>query len=158
MTRRLALLLILLLCTVAGAQDLKKTMQARYAELNKALSTNNSKALSAWVEKYCTADFSYTSRDKQKYNRKAFLQGLQQQVKATKKVTKSTLTTQPPAVKGNTATVKTATDFEGWIMFDKRQLRLTDKSATTDTWVKSGKEWKLKSVVQTRADTQVYQK
>ncbi len=59
---------------------------------------------------------------------------------------------------GNRLTVKFMSDFKGTVSFDKSKLTLTDKSETLDTWVRLGSGWKLKTVVQTKAETQAYQK
>jgi hypothetical protein len=159
MTRKAApLLLLLLLTSLAGAQNLQKTLHDRYQALDRVLMGKDFKAVSNWVNSYCTPDFTFTSKDKQKYNRKAFLEGLRQQIAATKKVIRSEEHPGTPQVKAGVATVKVSSLFEGLVEFDGKQLRLLDKSESQDKWVKSGSDWKLKSIVQTKSNTQMYPK
>jgi hypothetical protein len=150
--------LLLAAAPLATAQDLGKMLHDRYHALDAAIVKRDTAAVRTWVGRYCSPDFTYTSKDKRKYGRKAFLDGLVQMVSTTRKVVRSDQHAGKPLVKGTTLDVKVASSFEGFVMFDKRELRLVDKSETIDRWVLSAGAWKLKSSVQTRADTQVYQK
>lgn len=146
------------LCCLAHAGDLKSTLDARYKELNKALLKGDVKAAEHWVEKYCTADFGYTSRDKHRYSRDKFAVGLGQQIRATKKVLDSTVKIGTPKLVKGQAVVTTSTNFKGIVSFDGRDLALTDKSQTRDVWVRVGSDWKLRASVQTSSDTQMFER
>jgi hypothetical protein len=119
---------------------------------------NDIKSAEKWVLKYCSAGFIYTSKDKVKYNRKAFLEGLRQQMKAVKTVETSKFALGTVSITGSKLSVKSVSDFVGTLVFDGRTLVLTDKSETKDTWVRSGSDWKLSSILQIKADTQMRQK
>jgi hypothetical protein len=160
--KRLSALPILLLATAGfGSHRFGPTPQEilakQYKDFNSYILKSDSKGISAWVKNHCAAKFAYTSYQKNKYNRDGYLQGLIQQMTATTKVLKSTLTVRAFDRKADKIVATVATDFKGIVVFDTRRLNLTDQSVSYDTWILSGKEWKLQSVVQVNADTQMQQ-
>jgi hypothetical protein len=141
---------------LAPAGDLHSQLDKRYQELNAHLKSGNGGGVEAWAKRYCTPSFTYQSKDGHVYKLQAFLKGLKEQVRATKKVSHSTISVGAISMKGSSFALTTKSDFKGLVNFDGRNLTLVDKSETTDTWVRSGNDWKLAKIVQTKADTQMY--
>lgn len=158
MLRKFLPLLLLLAPTISKAEDLAKLLEARYHALNNAIVRRDGKAAEQWVAKYCAPNFLYTSKDKHRWDRKGFRQGLLDQIKLTQKVEKSTVKLGKPKVDGKRATITFRNDFQAMVSYDGRALTVTDKTETEDVWVKAGSDWKLVKVTQTVADTQLYQR
>jgi hypothetical protein len=158
MLRKFLLLSLLLAAASAMGNDLEALLRARYTALNDAILRRDSKAAEQWVAKFCTPSFLYISKDKHRWDRRGFRQGLLDQMKMTQKVAKSVIRLGKPQIAGAKATVSFANDFEGTVKFDGREFRLVDSTVTSDVWVKVGNDWKLSRVSQTKADTQMYQK
>ncbi|CAN5417215.1 hypothetical protein BH11ARM1_BH11ARM1_14960 [soil metagenome] len=151
-------LLAVAIAPLAHAGDAKSDINAIYQKLNTAVLKSDSKAVTKWVQDYCSADFSYTSKDKQTYKKEPFLSGLIQQLKATKQVLVSTVKIESVVTKGSFTTLSCVNDFKGKVAFDSKQLTLTSKSSTTDSWVKVGNSWKVKKMVEVKNDTQMFEK
>jgi hypothetical protein len=158
MARVLLPVLLVMLSCLATANDLQKTLEARYRELNNAIKKGDAKAVEAWANRHLAQDFEFESRDKRKYDRKTMIAGLRQQMSVTTKVIHSNQKIDRAAVKGNQATLRVATDFKALVKLEKTELTLTDKIEQTDTWVRVGNDWKLSRTLQTKADTQMFQK
>ena len=158
MLRKFLPLCLLLCASFAGAQDLGKLLKSRYEALNNAIIRRDSKAAEQWVAKYCASSFLYTSKDKHRWDRKGFLQGILDQMRLTKKIAKSVVSVGKPSLKGSRLEIVTKSDFEGVVSYDGKDLSLVDKTETKDVWIRSGSDWKLSAVTQTKAETQLFQK
>ena len=101
---------------------------------------------------------TYKSQQGIKFDRAKFLNGVRDQTKAVKSVTESTMSIVRVDVKNNTATVNVTGKFIGIVVFDNREMLMTDASASTDTWTKTASGWKLQSVVVSKEDVQMQQK
>lgn len=77
-------------------------------------------------------------------------------MKLTKQVESSRVGVGTPVISGKKLTVTVTSDFKGIVRFDNRDLTLTDKGESQDVWVRVGSDWKLLSIRQTRADTQMF--
>lgn len=150
------MLALLLVAPIAAHADLKADLQAKYRQLDQALARKDVRAVEAWVATNTTADFSYVSHDKHLYKRDAFLQGLREQIAATRKVSKSSVTVLQAKAKGASVAAIVGTQTSAVMNVDGQALRLEDKSRASDTWVKVGKGWRLKQSVQTESETQMY--
>ncbi len=158
MFRKLIFLGLLASSASAQAQDVRATLVKRYAELNSAILKRDAMAAERWVKANLAPGFLYTSKTKLMYDSKGFLQGLKDQMKLTRSIEFSKFDVGKPSVTGNKLAVKLTNDFKGTVFFDKRELTLTDRSESLDTWVKIGSTWKLKLIQQTKADTQAFHK
>ncbi|MEZ0324715.1 MAG: hypothetical protein ACAH95_02315 [Fimbriimonas sp.] len=158
MIRKLLLLSLLGAASLAHAEDLHSLLVKHYNELNAAIQKRDQAAAEKWIKANLAPGFLCTSKDKLKYDAKGFLQGLKDQMKLTRKVEFSKLVVGKPSIKGNRLSLNTHNDFKGIVLFDNQELTLTDVSETLDTWIKLGSTWKLKSIVQTKAKTQLFQK
>jgi hypothetical protein len=156
MLRKFLPICVLLCSCIAGAKDLSKTLQARYSVLNQAIIKRDAKAAEKWVALYCTPKFLYISKDKHRWDRNGFKQGLLDQMKLTKKVEHSTIKLGKPKIGGNKLTVLFMNDFRAVLSYDGRDLTLIDNTETEDVWIKVGADWKLSSVRQTKANTQMF--
>jgi ketosteroid isomerase-like protein len=143
---------------VLALADMRSDLQAKYTQLDNALARLDVKTAEKWLRDNATADFSYTSHDKNKYDLAGFAKGLRDQIAVTKKVTDSGVQVIQVKQIGNMATVTAKSHTNAKMTFDGQPMTLVDKSQTTDTWVKVGSAWKIKRSVQTAADTQMFQK
>lgn len=150
--------LVLCLSLVAFAQDAKTVIQQRYAALNASVLKNDYPAIEKWLKTYATTDFMYTSHDKKQYKLKGFIQGMKEMTKQITKVNSSKYKITSWKVTSSKVTADVHTEMEALVSYDENKLRLTDKSDSTDVWVKVGSDWKVKSMTQTKADTQMFQK
>ena len=148
----------LLISASATGRDLRSQINERYQELNRAITKRDAKAVEGWISKYGAADLTFRSRDHREYTRKAFVQDQLQQISLLKEVMTSRIKVGNPTPSGSTMKVNVVTDLEGVITVDSKNLRIVDHSETIDVWVKAGADWKLKSITQTKADTQFFQK
>jgi len=136
-------------------QDAKAQITQRYREFDALILANKEDTVLKWFGTYLTSDFFYASRDKNKYPRAQFLEMVKNQMAATKKVTEAVTKVGSIAVKGTVATVHADSSTKALITADSKTLSLVDKDKTVDTWVLQKGQWKLKSSVQTDADTKM---
>jgi hypothetical protein len=158
MIRKLLLFALTCAPVVSSAQDLRSLLTKRYNELNQVIVKRDAAAAEKWVKRYLAPQFLFTSKAKRKYDAEGFLQGLRDQMKLTKQVEHSKVVLGKLTANGAKLSVLVTSDFKGTVSFDKRDLVLTDLSESLDTWVKVGSDWKLKSIVQRKADTQAFHK
>jgi hypothetical protein len=158
MRRFVAATLVALISISVLAADTKTLFQKRYEAFNRATERNSQADMEKWLKSYCTKDFVYTSHDKNKYPLKTYLGGIKDQVRAIKKVTESTIKIDSIRIEANKVVLSVSTNFEGVVSFQGQNLKLVDKSKSTDVWIRSGSDWKLRSVTQTKSDTQMFQK
>lgn len=136
--------------------DLKQELSARYRKLNAILASKNASAAKAWIDANTTASFTYMSRDKNRFSRDQFLQGLREQMTVTKKVLADSVSIAALSVRGTTATAQVDSKSTALVNFDSRTLKLVDQSHTIDTWVRVQGQWRLSRSVQTTGDTQMF--
>ena len=155
--RRLALFSVLLLTTGAFASNPEEILRKRYKDYNTLIVRGDQRGTTQWVSSNCEKTFTYTSYQKNKFSRTGYLSSLLQQIDNTRKVLKSTTTVRSIKKSGRTFVVTVASDFKGIVSIDSRQLTLTDQGVTLETWEPVGADWKLKTIVQVNADTQMQQ-
>jgi len=153
--KRLMALPILLLTASCLASTPKEILTKRDKQFNDNILKGDGKAMTTWLNGYCPKSFTYTSYQKNKFDRAGYINGFIQQFQSTNKVLKSTLTIRSLDQKGATIVATIATDFKGIVTIDSRHLTLTDQGVTLETWTLVGKDWKLQKVVQVNADTQM---
>ena len=154
---RLALASILLFTALPPEPGPKDALAAKYKQFNLLIQKGDHAGAVAWIKNTCMPKFTYTSYQKNKYDRPGYLAGVQQQIQSTSKVLVSTMTLRTVEKKGDQWVAIVASDFKGIVTIDNRRMTLIDKGVVTDTWTKSGKEWKLVKSVQVNADTQMQQ-
>ncbi len=133
----------------------KEVMQAKYKAYNVCFVKRDEPGILAWIKTNCLAKFSYTSYHKTRYSLDGFKSSVLQDMRNTQKVISSTLTVRSAEQKGNELVVIFASEFKGTVNIDSRRYTLSDQSVSTDTWVKSGKDWKISKRIQVNADMQL---
>jgi hypothetical protein len=142
----------------AMAEDVGSILRKRYDSLNAAQKKNDIRSIEKWFKAHCTGDFTYTSKDKNKYKLVDFLNGLRDQARITKKVDGSSLSVATVSLTASKAVLTTKSDYKAWVAFQGASLNVTDKSQTQEVWVKVSGQWKLRSIVQTASETQMFQR
>lgn len=155
--KRLVVLPLLFIASLSLATPPEELLKKRYVEYNKNILHSDSRAMTKWLNAYCTGAFSYTSYQKNSYKRGDYINGVLQQISQTNKVLKSTVTVRSMAKKGKSIVATVASDFKAIVVIDSRQLTLTDQSVTLETWESKNNDWKLIKVVQVNADTQMHE-
>ena len=150
--KRLALLPFLFCSALGLGATPQEVLAKRYKDFNTNILKSDSKAMGVWLKSYCTGDFSYTSYQKNKFNRDGYLTGILGQMARIEKVLKSTATIRSFKQTGSTIVATVASEFKGIVAMDTKKLVLTDLGVTYETWVLAGKEWKLSKIVQVNAD------
>jgi len=153
----LALAPILILTALAPAPTLKDTFESKYKQFNSSIAKGDQSAAAAWIKNNCSSKFSYTSYQKHKYKLDEFASGVAQQIQTVSKVISSSMTIRTVEQHGDQAVVIVVSQFKGIVSIDSRRMTLTDASVSSDTWTKSGKDWKFLKSVQVNADTQMHE-
>ncbi len=112
--------------------------------------------MTGWVNSNCSPKFSYTSYQKNTFGREAFLKGMVETFAKTTKVLNSSVTIGAIKAGKSKIVVTIDSDYKGQLVFDGKTLTLTDHSETVDTWLLTGKTWKLTKMVQVKSDTQMH--
>lgn len=105
-----------------------------------------------YFERMSTSDFTYKEFGKPATNKKDSLAGMQMMFGMMKTIDAS-YTLQSVKVNGNSATVLLTSRIKGVTKADPRTKKEHKMDATTyekETWVRNGKSWKLKSIVETK--------
>jgi|GEM_PF-6943729 len=139
----------------AFAQDAKTQITQKYHTFDTMILANKGGEVLHWFEANATADFFYVSRDHNKFLRPQFVQMVKQQIAATQKVTEASTKVVSVVVKGTSATVQTESSTKALILIDGKSVRLTDKDKTTDVWSLTKGQWRIKSSIQSWADTKM---
>lgn len=142
----------------APPENPRITIPKAYDRLAEAFQRNDFVAIRGWCDKNLSETFTYTAKNKSRYKKDEFLKGLQDQTKQLKSVGTSTIRVDSLLVDATTATAVTSGQLVGNVIFDSQPLLLTNKSTSTDRWIKTGKGWRLDSIVVDKDDYQLQQR
>lgn len=152
---RLAGLPIIFLAALCAASPPQDAIKAKYRDFNKCLLKGDSRAMGAWLQANCAANFSYVDYRKKKYDHDGFVNRLLAQMAKTSQVQKSATTVRTFAKAGSSLIATVAFDFKGLVSIESGRTTLTEQSVDYETWVQLGRAWKLQKIVQVNEDIQM---
>ena len=132
-----------------SAAATKASIQAMYNKLSVYTEKMDAKNLMSTFASITTPDFVYINKAGQRRDRDNMLQSLKSQFTSLKSVAKSTNKIIAMGKKGGNmlVTVKSVYDMKAVAGKAKKPLHVQGISQSIDTWVPSGKGWKLKKVL-----------
>lgn len=148
--KRLNALFILSILAISSASaqgdaQVRKELESSYAKLTKAFKSKDVKTIFAMG----TNDFSYVAKNKTKMDRKSAEAMITGQMKMIQEVQTVSNVIKKLTVKGDTAIAIVTGTVKGKMINPGQQgktLALVSIGDTKDTWIKTSKGWKLKSV------------
>ena len=124
----------------------KKAIQAKYDGMSLLVMRKDGNKLAQYFLNMTTPNFAYRDAKGRGLNRAKLVAQLKAQMKTVKSFKKSSNKVAAFGIKGGTATVRVISDFAMVFPNGKKTVTIVGQSITTDTWVKGGNGWKLKSI------------
>ena len=124
----------------------RKAVQSKYDAMSLLVMHRDGNRLAALFMGMTTPDFVYRDKKGHKLNRTQLVMQLKRQMKMVKAFKRSGNKVTSFAVKGPVGTAGIVSDFAMVFPNGTKTVTVAGQSATSDTWIKTAKGWKLRSI------------